>query len=175
MSRGFEKYGETKNESSEQKKEEKITFSFVVCHLAAPNYRHTRPRKFRIEPSIFSYGPFYSEFSTFPRDGRRGRSETARALNFYALLGAAAAKSTTSSAPKTASARLPRSSVTLINPLGSIVRFNKVQQSRTQRDGISILSRCFYVASITRVLRHCETYFSLHNFLFPLLFSYNLA
>jgi hypothetical protein len=35
-------------------------------------------------------------------------SETARALNFYTLLGAAAAESTTSSASKTASARLPR-------------------------------------------------------------------
>jgi len=56
--------------------------------------------------------------------------ETASALNFYALLGAAAAKSTTSSALKTASARLSRPPfVALINRPASIVRFNKVQQS----------------------------------------------
>jgi len=68
--------------------------------------------------------------------------ETASALNFYALLGAAAAKSTTSSALKTASARLSRPPfVASINRPASIVRFNKVQQSGTQHGGILPASR----------------------------------
>lgn len=80
------------------------------------------------------------------RGGRRGRSETTRALNFYTLLGAAAAKSTTSSVSKTASARLPRPPVVaLINRPASIVRFNKVQQSGTQHGAHFALSRKAFI------------------------------
>lgn len=101
------------------------------------------------------------EFFTFSCDCRRGRSATTRALNFYTLLGAAAVKSTTLPASKTASARLPRPLVVaLINRPASIVRFNKVQQSGTQHDGIlsrGKLLRCTYLT----LLRHFEAYFSL--------------
>jgi len=60
--------------------------------------------------------------------------ETASALNFYALLGTAAAKSTTLSALKTASARLSRPSfVALINrPASTLLgstKFSKVERN----------------------------------------------
>lgn len=126
-------------------------------------------REHSIESSTFFYRLFHKDFSTFSRDGRRGRSTTARALNFYTLLGAAAAKSTISPASKTASARLPRSPVVaLINRLASIVRFNKVQQSGTQYDGVlphSVAKR-FYTAFISYPPTYSESHFSLRVSLF---------
>lgn len=116
--------------------------SFGASRLASFHYRACENS---VELSTFSDGILTVNFPHFPlwegcgRKGgdRRGRSGTTRALNFYTLLGAAAVKSTTSSASKTASARLPRPPVVaLINRPASIVRFNKVQQSGTQH-GIS--------------------------------------
>ena len=95
--------------------------------------------------------------------GRRSCLETTRALNFYTLLGAAVAKSTTLSASKTASARLPRPPVVaLISRPASIVRFNKVQQSGTQHGGISPrrLKLLHHVYLTFHVLHRFEIHFS---------------
>lgn len=112
------------------------------------------------------------EFSTFflaMGTGRRSCLETTRALNFYTLLGAAVAKSTTLSASKTASARLPRPPVVaLISRPASIVRFNKVQQSGTQHGGISPrrLKLLHHVYLTFHILHRFEIHFSPDNFLF---------
>jgi len=115
---------------------------------------------------------FYVFFSRGRGGAKRDHPETARALNralnFYMLLGAAATKSTTSSASKTASARLRRPPVVaLINRPTSIVRFNKVQQSGTQHGDIPpcrLLRRVYL--TLSRFTSFRNTFFSPHSFLF---------
>lgn len=120
-----------------------------------------------VKPSTFfllrtaNFSHFHTKFFAFSRDCRRGRSETICALNFYTLLDTAAAKSTTLSASKTACARLPRPPVVaLINQPTSIVKFNKVQQSGTQHDGILSRGKLLRRTYLT-LLRHFEVYLSL--------------
>lgn len=118
-------------------------------------------RAVNIFSRIANFSHFHSKFFTFSRVCKRGRSETTHLLNFYTLLGAAAAKSTTLSASKTASARLPRPPVVaLINRPASIVRFNKVQQSGTQHDDILSRGKLLRRTYLT-LLRH----FTKHIFL----------
>lgn len=118
-----------------------------------------------VEPSTFCYGPrifhiFIPNFSYFLAIADVAVSRQF-ALNFYMLLDTAAAKSTTLSASKTASARLPRPPVVaLINRPTSIVRFKKVQQSGTQHDGILSRGKLLRRTYLT-LLRHFEVYFSL--------------